>query len=78
MEESKTFPEDSYNDLETVQSCLEPEKDHFEAVILPMGRGGLRSPCYSKWALGHFPLMTCKVEQVTPPPPCSLSKGGFI
>ena len=61
MEESKTFPEDSCDDLEGVKSCLEPEKDHFEAVILPIGRGDLRNCGWSKWAarvtlaLGHFP-----------------------
>lgn len=74
MEENKTFPEDSCNDLEGMRSCLEPEKDHFEAVILPIGRGGQRSARYSKraaqgiLALGDFPLMTCKVVQLSPPP----------
>ena len=33
-----------------MRSRLEPEKDHFEAVVLPVGRGGLRSYGYSKWA----------------------------
>lgn len=63
-----------------MRNCLESEKSHFEAIILPIDRGGLRSAGKSKWAgevkgLGAFIFGGLKSGML---PFFCFSKGCFI